>query len=108
VHITKLTTSRIDRPLAHLSNSELDEHVKRAFKRWGLANYLLPLFLRAGRVAKNPDDYRSVSELSDEEKAIFKKERKATFWDEPKALKITIFACCLGKEADYGLLTFHY
>jgi hypothetical protein len=82
--------------LAHLSPDQLNNHVRRALKRWGLPRYLLPLFLRAGVVAKNPDDYQSVRELTKEEKRIFRRERVTTFWDETKQLKITIFACCLG------------
>ncbi|KAF2430709.1 MFS general substrate transporter [Tothia fuscella] len=90
------TDALIDKPLSHLTHSELDEHVEQAFNRWGLPKYLLPLFLKAGQVAQNPDDYKHVKDLTKEERAIFRKESKSTFWDETKALKLTIFACCLG------------
>lgn len=87
--------NRIDNPLAHLSPSERDDHVRAAFQRWRLPKYLEPLFMRAGIVAQNPDDYAS-NALTPEERKLFKMERNSTFWDESKQLKVTIFACCLG------------
>lgn len=90
-----LTLDRIDNPLSHLSPSQRDDHVRVSFARWGLPKYLLPLFLRAGIVAQNPDDYISTA-LTKEERRIFRKEKTATFWDQSKQLKVTIFACCLG------------
>jgi hypothetical protein len=91
----RLTCNRIDNPLLHLSPTQLDQHVRAAFARWRLPKDLLPLFLRAGLVAQNPDDF-NLPALRKGERRVFRDEGKATFWDQPKQLKITIFACCLG------------
>jgi hypothetical protein len=87
---------RIDNPLGHLTKRELEERVAARFRRWGFRQYSLDkeLFQRAARVAQNPEEYATVTELTKEERRIFRLEQTASFWDEVH-IRVPIGLCCL-------------
>ena len=86
---------RIDNPLKRYRPEQLDDVASsfaNHFKFVGLED----LFKRAARCARDPRIADSVPGLTDDEKEALRSEDEATFWGQPKQLKIAIITCSLG------------
>jgi hypothetical protein len=53
------------------------------------------LLLQAAKVLRDPEAFDSVAELSEEEKEALEREKRTTFWRQPRELKIVIITLCV-------------
>jgi hypothetical protein len=92
---------RIDNPLHHLTDAELEDRVLARRRRWGFTNRAefgdLPLWERAIKCAADPEHcIYSVKGLTESERRILRKENNpdTSFWDETH-VRVPIALCCL-------------
>lgn len=65
--------------------------------------HISDLLLRGARVARDPDLFRLVEGLTDEEREALEKEPKSSFWQQTKALKLIILTCSIAAVLQYVL-----
>ncbi|KAK2756767.1 hypothetical protein FQN54_005213 [Arachnomyces sp. PD_36] len=85
----------VDNPLQKYPPEQIDE-VATSFAKHFEFKGLEDLFRKAAHCARDPGLAHTVSGLTDEEKETLRSEGKASFWAQPKQLKIAILTCCLG------------
>ncbi|KAI9760165.1 MAG: hypothetical protein M1840_002716 [Geoglossum simile] len=88
------TLIEINNPLLSLSPAELERDV-RSFAEANKLTGIGDLLLRGARVARDPDVFRTVPGLTEEEGDALERERKLGFWQQPKQLKVVILMCSI-------------
>jgi hypothetical protein len=68
--------------------------------------------LQAAKVLRDPEAFDSVAELSGEDKEVLEREKRTSFWRQPRELKIVIITLCVaavvqGKSGREGCLESH-
>lgn len=82
---------QIDNPLQHYDLAELDKIAREFAKSFGADE---DLFVRAARVARDPPSWQSVEGLTDQEWEALDVEKTLGFWQQPKALRVTVITLC--------------
>lgn len=90
-----LTHFRIDNPLARLSLAQLDRKAAQFAVKVDPHAPDKRLWKTAARVARKQRNVSALRELTDRERAALEAENKAGFWEQPKALRITIVVLSL-------------
>ncbi|KAF2225406.1 hypothetical protein BDZ85DRAFT_279096 [Elsinoe ampelina] len=89
------TTSRIylNNPLIHLSPPELENAARNFAEVAGLKS-ITDLLIKGAKFARNPDTWRSLPGLTEEEREVLEAQSKGSrFLDQPKELQVTLLAC---------------
>ncbi|KAK0867179.1 hypothetical protein LTS02_004346 [Friedmanniomyces endolithicus] len=84
----------VDSPLLRLRPEEVDNFSKHFVRKYHLENYE-DLFIKAGKILRDPEASMSVPHLTDEEKDALKHETSSGFWKQPKQLQVTIITLCV-------------
>ncbi|TKA83514.1 hypothetical protein B0A55_00496 [Friedmanniomyces simplex] len=84
----------VDSPLLRLRPEEVDNLTKHFVRRYHLENHE-EVFLKAGKVLRDPEASMSVPRLTPEEKEALKNETSSGFWKQPKQLQVTIITLCV-------------
>ncbi|KAK4891169.1 hypothetical protein LTR27_010243 [Elasticomyces elasticus] len=84
----------VDNPLLRLRPDEVDNLATRFVRRYHLENHE-DVFLKAGKVLRDPEAWLSVPRLTPEEKYALGQETLSGFWKQPKQLQVTIIALCV-------------
>ncbi|KAI9689793.1 MAG: hypothetical protein M1822_009675 [Bathelium mastoideum] len=84
----------IDNPLRYLNPAQVDSKARTFVKDFGLANEA-DLFVKSGRILRDPQAWRSVPDLTEEEKEALRDESTAGFWGQPKELRLIITTLCV-------------
>ena len=77
-----------------LSPTELERDV-RSFAEANRLTGIVDLLLRGARVARDPEVFKTVPGLKEEEIEALEMERKIGFWRQPKQLKVVILTCSI-------------
>jgi len=80
--------------LLRLRPEEVDSLTKHFVRKYHLKNYE-DLFIKAGKILRDPEASMSVPHLTDEEKTALKHETSSGFWRQPKQLQVTIITLCV-------------
>ncbi len=80
--------------LLRLRPEEVDNLTKYFVRKYHLENYE-DLFIKAGKILRDPEASMSVPHLTDEEKNALKHETSSGFWRQPKQLQVTIITLCV-------------
>ena len=84
----------IDNPLLHLKPDEVDHLAKHFVRQHQLENHE-DVFVKAGKLLRDPEAWMSVPRLTAEEKDVLKHETSTGFWKQPKQLQVTIITLCV-------------
>ncbi|KAK5130898.1 hypothetical protein LTR08_001561 [Meristemomyces frigidus] len=84
----------VDNPLLRLRPDEVERLVHRFVKDHGLVNQQ-DVFIKAGKILRDPEAWQSVPRLSAEEKVVLQYETRGGFWSQPKGLQVTIITLCV-------------
>ncbi|WPH00120.1 Hypothetical protein R9X50_00294300 [Acrodontium crateriforme] len=84
----------VDSPLLHLRPDQVDRLARQFVKQYGLENHE-QVFIKAGKILRDPEAWQSVPRLTLDEKEVLKNEMKNTFWKQPKQLRVTIITLCV-------------
>ncbi|KAK4957158.1 hypothetical protein LTR10_005116 [Elasticomyces elasticus] len=87
-------TGLVDNPLLRLRPDAVDNLVKQFVQEYNLENHE-DVFLKAGKVLRDPEAWLSVPRLTLEEKDALKHETSSGFWKQPKQLQVTIITLCV-------------
>ncbi|KAK5743289.1 hypothetical protein LTR17_002766 [Elasticomyces elasticus] len=87
-------TGLVDNPLLRLRPDEVDNLAKRFVRQYNLENHE-DVFLKAGKVLRDPEAWLSVPRLTLEEKDALRHETSSGFWKQPKQLQVTIITLCV-------------
>ncbi|KAK5735834.1 hypothetical protein LTR17_007846 [Elasticomyces elasticus] len=87
-------TGLVDNPLLRLRPDEVDNLVKQFVQQHDL-EYHEDVFLKAGKVLRDPEAWLSVPRLTLEEKDALRHETSSGFWKQPKQLQVTIITLCV-------------
>jgi hypothetical protein len=93
-----LIPSRIDNPLARLNSQKLFSSADAFARRINPRNPDIALWEKAAQVARYqqiPHLCQRIRGLTDAEKQAISVQGRQTFWEQPKALRITIVTLCL-------------
>ncbi|PYH92608.1 galactose-proton symport [Aspergillus ellipticus CBS 707.79] len=94
INLNKNITGKIKNPLADLTPSQVTRDVE-VFANEHSLNDIFPLLKKGALVARDPEQYTSVPDLTDEEANAIHNE-VAHKWRQPKALYFTIILCSIG------------
>lgn len=94
VEDTEAENNQVHNVLAHLSKEELLIDVDRFATQHGL-EYAIDDLRKGALLAQRPQQYMSIAELNDEDRAIITQERQHK-WKHPMTLYWTIFVCSVG------------
>ncbi|KAF2459022.1 major facilitator superfamily domain-containing protein [Lineolata rhizophorae] len=85
----------IDNPLLKYSNTEADRKAVEFAIEYGFG-HMRELFVKASRILRDPPAWRGVPDLTCEEyNAQRREESRPGFWQQPKALRVTIITLCI-------------
>ncbi|KAF7185031.1 putative polyol transporter 6 [Pseudocercospora fuligena] len=84
----------IDNPLIRLKPDEVETKCRQFVKNYGLKNQE-QIFVKAGKILRDPEAWESVPSLTDEEKEALDNEVRNGFWKQPKELQVTIVTLCV-------------
>ncbi|KAK4507915.1 hypothetical protein PRZ48_001650 [Zasmidium cellare] len=82
----------IDNPLANVHH--IEREIRSFVKDHGFQQQE-SLFVKAGQILRDPEAWRAVPNLTDEEKEALEKENSKGFWKQPKELRVTIITLCI-------------
>nr|POF12771.1 putative polyol transporter 3 [Quercus suber] len=74
----------------HLQPEQIEQLVQSF-----VIEYDLKVHRAAGKILRDPEAWRTVPELTAEEKLALEHENKNSFWRQPKALRMTIITLCV-------------
>ncbi|KXT03909.1 hypothetical protein AC578_9307 [Pseudocercospora eumusae] len=84
----------IDNPLIRLKPDEVESKCRQFVKNYGLKNQE-QIFVKAGKILRDPEAWESVPSLTDEEKEALDNEVRHGFWKQPKELQVAIVTLCV-------------
>ncbi|KAJ3798615.1 hypothetical protein GGU11DRAFT_780178 [Lentinula aff. detonsa] len=85
--------AKLANPLAHISHEQLLEDAKVFAETHGLEDLVLE-FQKGALVAQDPSQFEKLSQLNDEDKAIFRRELTHK-WDQPYMLYYLVILCSM-------------
>ena len=88
------TNAKLANPLKGLSREEVVARARAFAVEAGLED-MSDTFAKAGLIARDPMMYDTMSELSEEDKEVLRREETHR-WDQPKRLYILVICCSLG------------
>lgn len=97
-----LTSPRIDvgNPLIGEAPARVEAAVRTFAKENGLMD-ILPLLLAGATISMNPEEFRDVLGITDQQRAALEREDNMTFWQQTKELRTTIFTCAIAAIVQY-------
>jgi len=90
----KPNSCRIDNPLIHKTIVQIRREARELAVLIGLPAQE-DLFARGGEVARDPDNFNRVKDLTETEREALKGEKKTTLLSQPKALQVTVWLLSL-------------
>ncbi|KAK3117286.1 hypothetical protein LTR53_001467 [Teratosphaeriaceae sp. CCFEE 6253] len=84
----------VDNPLLSLRPDQVDHLTKSFVREYRLENHE-DVFVKAGKILRDPEAWISVPRLTAEEKDALKHETSLGFWKQPKQLQVTIVTLCV-------------
>ena len=84
----------VDNPLIRLRPDEVERKAKHFVRTHGLQNQE-EVFVKAGKILRDPEAWESVPSLSLDEKEVLFNETRNGFWKQPKDLRVTIITLCV-------------
>ncbi|KJX99173.1 MFS sugar transporter like protein [Zymoseptoria brevis] len=84
----------IDNPLLRFSPQEIEKRTKEFVRTYDLLKQER-VFVKAGKILRDPEAWESVPDLTAEEKDVLLHETQHGFWSQPKEFRVTIITLCV-------------
>ncbi|KAH6667895.1 hypothetical protein B0J14DRAFT_619902 [Halenospora varia] len=96
------TSCKIDvgNPLIGEAPARVEAAVRTFAEENGLLD-ILPLLLAGATISMNPEEFRDVLGITDQQRAALEREDNMTFWEQTKELRTTIFTCAIAAIVQY-------
>ncbi|KAL2813162.1 hypothetical protein BJX63DRAFT_395145 [Aspergillus granulosus] len=94
INLNKNTSAKIKNPLADLSETEVLRDVEDFAREYDL-NDILPNLRKGALIARDPQNFRSVSGMTQSEMQVIQDETDHK-WRQPRSLYFTIILCSIG------------